>query len=145
MGVTELMLWVLEDNHDAQRAYQALGFEPTGERQFLPAFGQFERRLRLESVEPRTSRPTVAVAAPAKLGAIQVFSCRKSIASRVLPTLLTPLENLCHSSRSSRQASTKLNAIVRCNHVIKLILGRRKRNERGGEATVVPISFDRDR
>jgi ribosomal protein S18 acetylase RimI-like enzyme len=47
-GVTELMLWVLDDNHDAQRAFQALGFEPTGERQYLPAFGQFERRLRLE-------------------------------------------------------------------------------------------------
>jgi|GEM_PF-6474107 len=28
-------------------AYQALGFEPTGERQYLPAFGRFERRLRL--------------------------------------------------------------------------------------------------
>ena len=30
------MLWALEDNHAAQRAYQSLGFEPTGERQFLP-------------------------------------------------------------------------------------------------------------
>jgi ribosomal protein S18 acetylase RimI-like enzyme len=47
-GVTNLMLWVLEDNYDAQRAYDALGFEPTGERQFLPAFGRFERRLRLQ-------------------------------------------------------------------------------------------------
>jgi ribosomal protein S18 acetylase RimI-like enzyme len=47
MGVTELMLWVLEENYAAQRAYQALGFEFTGERQFLPAAGQFERRLRL--------------------------------------------------------------------------------------------------
>jgi hypothetical protein len=46
-GVTELLLWVLEDNHDAQGAYAALGFEPTGERQFLPAFGRFERRLKL--------------------------------------------------------------------------------------------------
>jgi ribosomal protein S18 acetylase RimI-like enzyme len=46
-GVTDLMLWVLEDNYDAQRAYQALGFEPTGERQFLPAFERSERRLRL--------------------------------------------------------------------------------------------------
>jgi ribosomal protein S18 acetylase RimI-like enzyme len=48
MGVTDLMLWVLEDNYNAQRAYEALGFEPTGERQFLPAFGRFERRLRLD-------------------------------------------------------------------------------------------------
>jgi ribosomal protein S18 acetylase RimI-like enzyme len=47
MGVTELMLWVLEDNHAAQSAYQALGFESTGDRQFLRAFGQFERRMRL--------------------------------------------------------------------------------------------------
>jgi ribosomal protein S18 acetylase RimI-like enzyme len=48
MGVTELMLWVLEENHAALRAYQALGFRSTGEWQFLPAFGQFERRLRIE-------------------------------------------------------------------------------------------------
>jgi ribosomal protein S18 acetylase RimI-like enzyme len=47
VGTTDLLLWVLEDNHDAQRAYEALGFEPTGERQFLPAFGRFERRLTL--------------------------------------------------------------------------------------------------
>jgi ribosomal protein S18 acetylase RimI-like enzyme len=47
LGVTELLLWVLEDNHDAQRAYEALGFEPTGERQFLATAGRFERRLRL--------------------------------------------------------------------------------------------------
>jgi ribosomal protein S18 acetylase RimI-like enzyme len=48
MGATDLMLWVLEDNYDAQRAYEALGFALTGERQFLPAFGRFERRLRLD-------------------------------------------------------------------------------------------------
>jgi len=47
IGVTELMLWVLEGNHDAQRTYQVLGFESTGERQILPAAGRFERRLRL--------------------------------------------------------------------------------------------------
>ena len=47
MGVTELLLWVLEDNQAAQRAYEALGFVPTDERQFLPDFGRFERRLRL--------------------------------------------------------------------------------------------------
>jgi ribosomal protein S18 acetylase RimI-like enzyme len=47
IGVTDLMLWVLEENHDAQRAYEALGFEPTGDRQFLPSLGRFERRLRL--------------------------------------------------------------------------------------------------
>jgi ribosomal protein S18 acetylase RimI-like enzyme len=46
-GVTELLLWVLEDNQEAQRAYEALGFVPTGERQFLPDFRRFERRLRL--------------------------------------------------------------------------------------------------
>jgi GNAT superfamily N-acetyltransferase len=47
MGATHLLLWVLEDNHDARRAYEAVGFEPTGERQFLPGFGRFERRLTL--------------------------------------------------------------------------------------------------
>jgi ribosomal protein S18 acetylase RimI-like enzyme len=47
MGVAELLLWVLEDNHDAQHAYRILGFEPTGERQFVPALGRFERRFRL--------------------------------------------------------------------------------------------------
>jgi RimJ/RimL family protein N-acetyltransferase len=47
-GVTELMVWVFEDNHDAQRAYQVLGFESTGDRQYLRAFGQFERQLRIE-------------------------------------------------------------------------------------------------
>jgi ribosomal protein S18 acetylase RimI-like enzyme len=47
MGVTDLLLWVVEDNYAAQRAYEALGFEPTGERQPLSDFGRFERRLRL--------------------------------------------------------------------------------------------------
>jgi ribosomal protein S18 acetylase RimI-like enzyme len=46
-GVTDLLLWVMEDNHHAERAYQTLGFEPTGERQYLPALGRFERRFRL--------------------------------------------------------------------------------------------------
>jgi ribosomal protein S18 acetylase RimI-like enzyme len=44
-GVTDLLLWVLEDNQGAQLAYEALGFEPTGERQPLPDLGRFERRL----------------------------------------------------------------------------------------------------
>ena len=52
MGVTDLLLWVLEDNHDAQRAYETLGFEPTGERQFLPDLGRFERRFRLAITHP---------------------------------------------------------------------------------------------
>ena len=30
-------------------SYEALGFEPTGERQFLPPFGPFERRFRLDT------------------------------------------------------------------------------------------------
>jgi ribosomal protein S18 acetylase RimI-like enzyme len=49
-GVTDLMLWVLEDNNEAWGAYEALGFEPTGERQYLPDCGRFERRLRLALV-----------------------------------------------------------------------------------------------
>jgi L-amino acid N-acyltransferase YncA len=46
-GVADLLVWVLEDNCDALRAYQAVGFEATGERKFLPALGGFERQLRL--------------------------------------------------------------------------------------------------
>ena len=34
MGVTELMLSVSEDNYAANRAYRALGFQPTGDRQY---------------------------------------------------------------------------------------------------------------
>ena len=45
IGVTDLLIWVLDDNQEAERAYQTVGFEPTGERQFLPALGRFERRL----------------------------------------------------------------------------------------------------
>ncbi len=55
MGVTDLLLWVLEDNLEAQHAYEALGFELTGERQFLPGAGRFERRLKFclgRSVDP---------------------------------------------------------------------------------------------
>lgn len=47
LGVTELALWVLEDNHPARRAYEALGFRPTGARQFLAEIGRFEVQLRL--------------------------------------------------------------------------------------------------
>jgi ribosomal protein S18 acetylase RimI-like enzyme len=46
-GVTDLLLWVLDDNHDAQRVYETLGFQPTGERQFLPDLGRFERQFKL--------------------------------------------------------------------------------------------------
>ena len=53
-GVKELLLWVLEDNDRAQRAYETLGFEPTGERQYLPALGRFERRFRLQIRQPRS-------------------------------------------------------------------------------------------
>jgi ribosomal protein S18 acetylase RimI-like enzyme len=47
-GVTDLLLWVMEDNHVARRAYAALGFQPTGERQILPALGRFEQQLLLD-------------------------------------------------------------------------------------------------
>jgi GNAT superfamily N-acetyltransferase len=46
-GVTDLLLWVLDGNHDALCAYEALGFEPTGKCQFLQALGRFERELML--------------------------------------------------------------------------------------------------
>lgn len=48
-GLDHLMLWVLEDNTVAWRAYARLGFVPTGERQPIDPAGQrFERRLRLD-------------------------------------------------------------------------------------------------
>jgi GNAT superfamily N-acetyltransferase len=55
-GVTDLLLWVLDDNHDAQLAYKALGFEPTGECQFLPTLGRTELRLRLGITADWTNR-----------------------------------------------------------------------------------------
>jgi RimJ/RimL family protein N-acetyltransferase len=45
MGANQLVLWVLDGNHDALRAYEALGFRPIGEPQFLRAFGRWEQRL----------------------------------------------------------------------------------------------------
>jgi len=51
-GVVELLVWVLEGNHDARMVYERLGFRFTGERQ--PAPGQvnrYEERLRLPIVE----------------------------------------------------------------------------------------------
>jgi RimJ/RimL family protein N-acetyltransferase len=50
-GVTRFMVWVLEDNHVAWRVYEKVGFEATGERQFLPNIGRFELRLSL-SLQP---------------------------------------------------------------------------------------------
>ena len=47
-GLTDLMLWVLEDNMVAQRVYARLGFVPTGERQPIDTGRRrFEKRLRL--------------------------------------------------------------------------------------------------
>jgi hypothetical protein len=69
MGVTELMLWVLESNYAADSAFRALGFEPTGDRQYLAPIGQFERRLRREIKRHESSEPTELV-----LG----FDCRIS-------------------------------------------------------------------
>ena len=128
-GVTELMLWVLEDNHDAHRAYQALGFESTGDRQYLPAFGQFERRLRREISGHKISKPTDSPWIDCRTpnsARVQVFSCRKSIASRVLPTLLTPTGKRLPILEIVLPGIDEAHAVVRCNHVIKLILGRRQ-------------------
>jgi GNAT superfamily N-acetyltransferase len=47
MGVIDLLLWVLEGNDDAQRAYEAVGFQPTGETQYLDEVGRYEHHLRL--------------------------------------------------------------------------------------------------
>ena len=47
LGGNELFLWVLEDNHVAQQVYEAVGFEPTGRRQFLSEVGRHEIQQRL--------------------------------------------------------------------------------------------------
>jgi ribosomal protein S18 acetylase RimI-like enzyme len=48
-GLSQLVLWVLEDNIAAWHAYLRLGFVPTGERQPIDrARRRFERRLRLD-------------------------------------------------------------------------------------------------
>ncbi len=50
LRASELRLWVMDDNVVAQRAYDRLGFEPTGERQpvrGLPGPLRHEVRLRL--------------------------------------------------------------------------------------------------
>ena len=47
-GVNELVIWVLQGNDHARRAYERLGFRPTGERQVLPGgAGRVEERLLL--------------------------------------------------------------------------------------------------
>lgn len=53
LGVAQLVLWVLEDNHPARRAYEAVRFRLTGERQFLPEIGRFEIQLSL-AIGPAT-------------------------------------------------------------------------------------------
>lgn len=48
VGVTELRAWVLDGNDAARRAWQRLGFAPTGERQPLPGTDdRMEERFRL--------------------------------------------------------------------------------------------------
>jgi ribosomal protein S18 acetylase RimI-like enzyme len=46
-GVSELVIWVIEGNDRARRAYERFGFKPTGERQPLPGGGRGEERLLL--------------------------------------------------------------------------------------------------
>ncbi|MDT0349532.1 GNAT family N-acetyltransferase [Pseudonocardia charpentierae] len=54
-GARDLWLWVLEDNHDAQRAYEHVGFCLEGEPQPLPDVpNQSERRMRM----PLTGSPS---------------------------------------------------------------------------------------
>jgi GNAT superfamily N-acetyltransferase len=56
IGVTELLLWVLEDNQAAWNAYLALGFVPTDKPHVHRASGRFEQRFRMEII---AKTPTV--------------------------------------------------------------------------------------
>jgi ribosomal protein S18 acetylase RimI-like enzyme len=58
MGATQLLLWVLDGDHDALRAYEALGFRPMGGPQFLRAFGRWEQRLGVQISCLRQPVPT---------------------------------------------------------------------------------------
>ena len=112
----------------------------------MPAFGQFERRLRLE-----ISANTTLLSQPgwldytAKFGASPGAQLQEvhsiASASHIVDTAGKPLPLLEIVPPGIDEAY----AIVRCDHLIKLVLGRRKRNERGGEAAVVPISFELQR
>jgi ribosomal protein S18 acetylase RimI-like enzyme len=64
MGATRLLLWVLDGNHDALDAYQALGFRPTGEPQFLLEFGRWECRLEVQISRLTQAIPTAASLSP---------------------------------------------------------------------------------
>jgi ribosomal protein S18 acetylase RimI-like enzyme len=55
--VGELRLWVLEHNHDAQSAYLALGFEPSGHPHFLQAVQQHEQLLKVSVDQLLEARP----------------------------------------------------------------------------------------
>lgn len=56
-GVTDLLLWVLENNDQAQFAYHALGFKATGQQQPLAEGEGFEHQLRLSIGRLLESKP----------------------------------------------------------------------------------------
>jgi GNAT superfamily N-acetyltransferase len=64
LGAAELLLWVFEDNNDAQEVYKAVGFEPTGDCKPLPDIDRVEVEYRLRirlSAMNLTSRTTKIV------------------------------------------------------------------------------------
>jgi RimJ/RimL family protein N-acetyltransferase len=64
-GVTEVRLWVVEDNPAAHALYRASGFVPTGARQPVPsAPARMELEMRRELARPRPERPTASRRSP---------------------------------------------------------------------------------
>jgi GNAT superfamily N-acetyltransferase len=51
-GASDLLIWVLEDNHPARRVYEACGFRPTGRSQLLRHLGRIEVQLGLSIRSP---------------------------------------------------------------------------------------------
>jgi GNAT superfamily N-acetyltransferase len=51
-----LFLWVVGHNIVARRAYKSLGFVETGDDQLIDEGGRYERRLRLDVSDQRTTR-----------------------------------------------------------------------------------------
>ena len=89
-GATQLLLWVLDGNQEALRAYAALGFLP-GEPQYLQAFERWEQRLGVQISCLTQPMPT---AGSLSLDHGPSFKPKKFIASRCFRRCLRRLRTL---------------------------------------------------
>ena len=104
MGANQLVLWVLDGNHDALRAYEALGFRPIGEPQFLRAFGRWEQRLGVHVsclTQPMRTAGSLSLDHGPSLQPQEIHGLQGAA------DVVYGVENFCQSARSSRQALMK--------------------------------------